>query len=135
MANLIVDQNWIKYERATVLAPKALVKELRQVLNGEMKAVKQALLANVSGTILKKNTGRLAKTISARVRLFNGGSKVWSRAGSKYYVGRFWEGGFARKGKNYPARKWASPVVLPATQRINTIMQQTIQKTLDQGGL
>lgn len=134
MANFIVDSNWIKYERAVVTVPKQLVVDLRQMLNGEMKAVKQRLVANVSGAILKRRTGTLAKSVFSKVRVFNSGTKVWSRAGSKNNIGRLWERGFDRRGKSY-AKKWAEPVITPANSRISVLMEQTIQRTYDQGGL
>jgi hypothetical protein len=135
MAKFTVDAAWIKYEQTTLLIPKALTAELRQVLTGEMKAIKQQMISNVSGGVLKTHSGKLAKTISGRVRLFNSGSKVWARAGSKYYIGRFWEHGFTRKGKNFAPRQWATPVADAHTARIATLIETTITKTLAKGGL
>jgi hypothetical protein len=116
-----------------VFIPKELIKQLRTVLQGEMKAVKQQMLSNVSGGVLNRKTGGLAKNITARSRVFNQ-SKVWARAGTKYYIGRFWEYGFVKNGKQYRPKQWATPIVNANAARVQQIMERTINSVYAKRG-
>lgn len=126
-----VDGNWIKFEKSCLIVPKSLTMELKTYLNSELRSIKQVLLSNVSGSILNRRTGKLARTIKSRVRTFNNGNTVWGRVGSKYYIGRFWEGGMTRKGKSIPAREWAGPTIKAATFKVAAQMDQIVTKVFE----
>lgn len=134
MATVKVDRNWIRFQQACLLVPKQLLVDMKAVLTSELKGVKQQMVASVSGAVLKRVSGRLASSIKSRVRVFNQ-SKVWGRVGTKYYVGRMWEGGMSRRKKSIPPKSWAGPVISANINRIAGVMQNTVDRTIEKGGL
>ncbi|GAO01959.1 hypothetical protein [Anaeromyxobacter sp. PSR-1] len=127
-----VNGGWIDAERHLLRVPSELVRETKELVSSEMKAAAGDMLANVSGGVLGTVSGRLAASVkgSARVRQ---GYTVSGRAGSRYFIGRFWDDGFSRFGRTY-RRPWATPVVNARAQAIADNIERLIDRVYTEGG-
>lgn len=104
-----VNGGWIDAERHLLRVPSELVAQTKELVGTEMRAAAGDMLANVTGGVLKTVSGSLAASVKGTARVRQGYT-VSGRAGSRYFIGRFWDDGFTRHGRRY-RRPWAEPVV------------------------
>ncbi|GAO01928.1 hypothetical protein [Anaeromyxobacter sp. PSR-1] len=111
--------------------PDEIRLSVRNALRKDMRDAKARMMANVSGAVLHRKTGGLASTIKATVRARKW--EVFAKAGSRYFIGRFWNYGFNRKGKQIAAKPWATPVVNTLEATVMRNVKQAIDDAIRKG--
>lgn len=126
--------------RRFLILPDGLAKAIKEAIDPEVKRVSAKMLSNVSGGVLHQVSGKLASTVNGYTRMLDKGSVVFGRAGSKYYIGRFWEGGFNLKMRNKESkwmapRQWAHPPMQGEAARIGAKAESAIIQHIKAQGL
>lgn len=138
MAEVSVNKLYLDVEQSFIVLPNKIIENVKKVVAAAMVGTRSQLHANVSGGVLHTVTGDLASKIRSSTRSTR--ITVSGRAGSKAYIGRFWEDGFVhrtRKGKRTPMapRKWAQPVVDAVAPRLAADIEAAIDASIRGEGL
>src|SRR5262245_29037044 len=122
-----------------VIRTPDVVKSIRQAIKRGLEqgaqVVKNYAVANVSGGVLKRKSGKLASSIRTRVSQTRSGGIL--RVGTKVEYGSWWEHGFIHYGgrgktsfKYMPARPWLRPAAEQATPQIAEFINAEIDREL-----
>lgn len=114
------------------LMPQRVLVEVQSALRPEVRRARGMLKTNVTGGVLNRVTGRLADSIKTSVRAR--GWSVSAIAGSKWYIGRFWEDGHVRHGRQYGPRKWAAPVADALRASTERAITAAVERALSEEG-
>jgi hypothetical protein len=117
---------------------KEMKNAIRKTLLKEMKVSAAIMKNNVSGVVLHTRTGELAKRVKAST--FMKGNTLTGRAGSSYFIGRFWEDGFMLtmrdgKKKHMAPRHWWRQVAKSRDPAVMAAVQGTMDQMLREKGL
>jgi|SRR5262245_302109 len=122
-----------------VIRTPDVVKSIRQAIKRGLQqgaqVVKNYAVANVSGAVLRRKSGKLASSIRTRVSQTRSGGIL--RIGTKVEYGGWWEFGYYRfagkgkgKGKHMPARPWLRPAAEQATPQIAEFINAEVDREL-----
>lgn len=129
---------------AVVLIHRAIVRGLHK----GAQIVRNAAILNVTGRVLKRDTGRLASSITAAVTETGGGGIL--RVGTQVKYGSYWERGFFRpaglrrfkprgerefifrfmQAKQFAARPWLRPAAEQALPQVKRLIEAEVAREL-----
>jgi hypothetical protein len=120
-----------------VYTPRAMIEEVKATLRGEFQSIRSAMVANLSGGVLKRYTGDTAASVKSSIR--TNATSVRASVGSRYYIARFWEDGFVlhlRNGttRKMAPRKWAEPATAGKEQELVREIEAAVARGMARAG-